>query len=186
MITGRLALCVALGWALASLVSSCRGTSLEGWRSLPGAAPLMGEARQCTVTGTLVRLEVLDDTEPNFTGDDDWQVGGQVHLPGVTEPQEVPQVDVADLGTGGERKLDQELFSTKLPCGESAEVKMSWQVSELDDGRDDTGAAEQAIGIACDTSGEAVVTVGVAGNGFLNNDGEVRLTTRFRSDDGCS
>jgi hypothetical protein len=184
MTTGRLALCVALGWALASLIPGCRGTRLESWRSLPGAAPLVGG--ECTVTGTLVKLEVLDDTEPNFAGDDDWQIGGQVQLPGAAEPQAVPQVEVADLGTGGERELDQEIFSTKLPCGESAEVKMSWKVSEVDDGRDDTGAADQAIGIACDTSGEAVATVGVEGSGFLNNDGEVRLTTRFRSDDGCS
>ncbi|UCE85395.1 MAG: hypothetical protein JSU66_13785 [Deltaproteobacteria bacterium] len=185
MVTGRLALCVALGWALASLVSGCQGTVMESWRSLPGAAPLVGEPRQCTVTGTLVKLEVLDDTEPNFTGDDDWQVGGQVRLPGTAEPQPIPQVEVADLGTGAERALDQELFSTKLPCGESAEVKMSWQVSELDDGRDDSGGAEQAIGIACDTSGEALATVDVEGTGFLNNDGQVRLTTRFGSDAGC-
>ncbi len=129
---------------------------------------------------------MLDDTEFNLAGDDDWRVEAEVHLPGAEALTEVPVIAVADAGSGADRQLDALLFSLELPCGTSSAVEMRWRVRELDDDQDDVGTADQTLAVACDASHESITTLRVGGKGIRDSDGEVRLTTHVGSDDGCA
>jgi hypothetical protein len=143
------------------------------------------QAMGCGVDVSLVRFEVLAETEINLPGDDDdWRIRFDIRNGGLVLRQDMP-IPFNNVGADQARDLDRLMYTTVLsatPPGETETITITWEVRELDrEGFvDDTGSEEHKITLRCEPTRDEGIYIPIRATGPDRN-GLVRLVVRIRT-----